>query len=1028
VKVNPYGEYEKKFVPLLGWGTVTVDGARFAPDGTLAYFKDLSPGSQALAKNEAAAAPQRSMDGGSAKQNINVLLFRCTELACYQRVNPKTLQAFARMDILDTITQQPPEEIHVHSGAETTTPGPAFTAFLPPETTFDLALLDGSAGNPYIQTYRAFLLNDTGLPSNIPVSEPELYGRGFLAADTPNLTFPYFDAAASVLRTNAKRLRLLQHYHMADEQMAESQRQGAMWLAQAQALRRQGEPLSAVNAASKSLSYAINNHPVIREKLSNAIVGILWYLGILIPFVFFGEKLLFGFTDVRKQLIAVGSVFIVVFLLLQQFHPAFKMVSAPLVILLGFLILLVALVVTVMISGKFMQVVRSLRRREGYVEGADVNRGGVIGTAFMLGLNNMRRRKVRTGLTCMTLVLITFMMICFTSVTTDLTSVEYLTGRAPSSGIMRRDPNFLPLSDNEINIIRQYYGLEFPVSVQYWLVGGASQSTSMAMDWTVKKNTNLYLDRAYTVGGQAVSKRDKVNAAITMPWNEPMFTGIDRYLLTTRGWFPRPPDTPQALAAVTAHGYTPVNYVMLPDVVAKDLGITVDDVNHGMPTVTIRNETFRVLGIFDSVKLDSLRGMDGQSMLPYDLNSMQHQQTQSTSADSGSRQMERPRDIARLKAYQVILTSKAPALDPAGTEQNIAVFCSVLFPSTPYQLRSDLPLLPPVDYQRQHLVVEEYLERLGVGAYYAVGGVAYYGYRTRKRTATGLIALLIPILIAAMTVFNTMRSSVHERKDEIYVYNAVGIAPNHVFFMFMAESCVYAVIGSLLGYLLSQISGTILSALGLTGGLNMDYSSIETIYASLAIVASVLLSALMPARTASRLALPSDETSWSVPKAEGDVMQFSLPFTFTRHDRVAVLGYFHRWLDANGAGSSGPFYCAPPTVRLDEGEDEDGRPCVIPGIETTIWLKPFDLGVSQRLRITLPIDLETHEYIARITIERLGGSGSAWTRAVKPFLGVLRKQFLNWRAVSDEERVEMFGEAKNLLTSHNEAARETVPV
>jgi ABC-type amino acid transport system permease subunit len=143
------------------------------------------------------------------------------------------------------------------------------------------------------------------------------------------------------------------------------------------------------------------------------------------------------------------------------------------VILLGFLIFLLSLFVTIMISGKFQQVVKSIRKREGTVEGADVNRGGVIGTAFMLGLNNMRRRKVRTGLTCVTLVLITFVMICFTSVTTNLVDVEYPTGKAPSNGIVRRDPSFQPITDAELQNIQSAYGLDYPVSVERWIVGGA---------------------------------------------------------------------------------------------------------------------------------------------------------------------------------------------------------------------------------------------------------------------------------------------------------------------------------------------------------------------------------------------------------------------------------------------------------------------------------------------------------------------------------------------------------------------------
>jgi hypothetical protein len=195
----------------------------------------------------------------------------------------------------------------------------------------------------------------------------------------------------------------------------------------------------------------------------------------------------------------------------------------------------------------------------------------------------------------------------------------------------------------------------------------------------------------------------------------------------------------------------------------------------------------------------------------------------------------------------------------------------------------------------------------------------------------------------------------------------------------------------------------------------MDYSSIETIYASLAIVIAVLLSTFIPARAAARLASPADEVSWTVPTADGDVMSFNLPFTFTKHDRVAILSYFYRWLTANGEGSSGGFFCAPPALEVRQTVDYQGKSDLLPVITVNVWLKPYDQGVSQRVVISLPIDPETNEYIANIHIERLSGTIVAWKRTIMPFLKALRKQFLNWRAVSDVERADMFAEAKTLL-------------
>src|SRR5690606_19912333 len=152
-------------------------------------------------------------------------------------------------------------------------------------------------------------------------------------------------------------------------------------------------------AARDAVTYATLNHPVMRENIFEAVVGILWYLGLLVPFVFFFEKLAFGFTDIRKQLAAQAIIFLVVFLLLRLLHPAFEMIRSSLMILLGFVILLISGGITLLSSGKFSENLEELRKRRGKVTAAEVNTAGVIGTAFMLGLNNMHRRRVRTMLT-----------------------------------------------------------------------------------------------------------------------------------------------------------------------------------------------------------------------------------------------------------------------------------------------------------------------------------------------------------------------------------------------------------------------------------------------------------------------------------------------------------------------------------------------------------------------------------------------------------------------------------------------------
>ncbi|MEI6971279.1 MAG: FtsX-like permease family protein [bacterium] len=988
VTCSPYGTYERPIAfDVSTWMKLTVDAARFDDQWRIIFCNDFSLLSQSTYPSVGVDAASLLATAGRAAKPVHAGMFRCVPLAIYPVINPQSQQQFKGMSLMGRQGMSAPARSRI---------GP-IVAFLEPDTMVYAAFMDGAADNPEILTARAFMLNVPADQAITNAAEPELWGLGYLAADTPLIAWPQFDTAASMLRTATKRLNLQQRFNMADRQALDFHARGTNLLNEAREKLEKLDPLDAINKASASLAYAISNHPVIRGRISQAVVGILWYLALLAPFVFFAEKLIFGFPDIRKQLVAMAILFLIVFGLLRAFHPAFAMVRSSLMILLGFVVLLLTLIVAMMIGGKFSQNIRELRRREGSVEGADVNRGGVIGTAFMLGLNNMRRRKVRTGLTCITLILITFVMICFTSISTDLVDVKYATGRSPWNGIMVRDQNYKNLEDTQLGAIRQIYGGSYPVATIRWLTPSMKADSSARL-----QSAEIQVDRQWKAGEQAIYRRATLSSAIEMSWMEPSLSRIDECLLTHRGWFPTPPLTPVDARAAARRGERVRSYVILPAPAANELGLTLEDVDNGgtNTVVTIRGETYEVLGIFDPDAMARIQGLDGRSLMPFDVNSVQQ-------LGSRDNKFVAPEDIARLGPSQVMIVNRMPP--SLSSEELATVYCSVLFPSQKYRVRPDWPEQPAVDFAEQSRLVSDYLERSGKAAFFAVDNVSYYGERRRSRSLTGLLQLIVPLLIAALTVFNTMRGSVYERREEIYVYNAVGIAPNHVFFMFMAEACVYAVVGAMCGYVLSQGTGRILTMLGLTGGLNLDYSSIETIYASLAIMAAVMLSTLLPARDAARLASPSGMTGWRLPPAENDRMEFDLPFTFTPYDRVAVLAYFHRWVEANGQGSSGPFYCLPPVVVLKESADDT------PALRTTVWLKPYDLGVSQGVEISLPTDPHTKEFVAHIRLTLMSGHTAAWKRTVKPFLGSLRKQFLNWRATTPADRAEMFAEAARFL-------------
>ena len=116
--------------------------------------------------------------------------------------------------------------------------------------------------------------------------------------------------------------------------------------------------------------------------------------------------------------------------------------------------------------------------------------------------------------------------------------------------------------------------------------------------------------------------------------------------------------------------------------------------------------------------------------------------------------------------------------------------------------------------------------------------------------------LFIPILIASLIVLNTMMGSVYERFREIGIYSSVGLAPGHIAWLFIAESCVYSVLGVVAGYLSGQIIAKVLIELNLLAGFTLNYSSLSAVLSCMLVMAVVMLSTIYPARKASQMAVP----------------------------------------------------------------------------------------------------------------------------------------------------------------------------
>jgi hypothetical protein len=260
-----------------------------------------------------------------------------------------------------------------------------------------------------------------------------------------------------------------------------------------------------------------------------------------------------------------------------------------------------------------------------------------------------------------------------------------------------------------------------------------------------------------------------------------------------------------------------------------------------------------------------------------------------------------------------------------------------------------------------------------------------------------------------------MMGAVYERFQEIGIYSAVGLAPNHIAALFMAEAGVFATLGAVLGYLIGQVLVLTLFERGLLGGLELNYSSLSAISATLIVMATVFLSTLYPAKKAGDMAVPDVTRKWEFPDPDGDSWIFDFPFTVGGAEVLGMYTYLTRVFESYGEGSVGDFVADHITFT---SSDHEGEPQYEIGL--TAWLAPYDLGISQEVELKAIPTGEYNIYRIEVIINRLSGDVASWKRINRGFLNALRKRFLVWRTIPGELKHSYAEEGRQILSGETQ--------
>lgn len=942
-------------------GQQRIEGYKIDPlDGHVSYAPDRG---QAGEETYPIEIPLDMME-----KPVTVVLFECIGMTIFDMVDQRFFQLLSQIYVYDAATEAFPQEY----GYVLPLPPQQWVSYYEP-----VAVIYARAGTRLKVTMgasvlglRFVLLNSRDVNSKIadppagqsaaqwrtphsPSCREAAEGEGYLIDAYPSVYATPYLAARDMWMVDDHRAGVLEDHGIENDRIKIEHARAREALQKAEEyLRVKRYDKFFVNARA-AWSYESRAYPDARKTETDVVKGVIFYLALLLPFAFFAERLLVAARDIRWQILWSLGIFLGLFILLGTVHPAFAITFTPIIILLAFIILALTLIVVVIIVGKFEEQMKQVKYEQTGIHTADVGRLSASAAAFSLGISNMRRRKTRTLLTCATLILLTFTVLSFTSVVPKVRANRIeLPKEAPYDGILVRDKTWNPLGEPTTRIIANEFGDAHPVAPRAWYFSAMVGQQSFL---------NVYRGIEKVYAATAMVGLSPEEAKVTRPQEK----------LQWGRWF-EPADR---------------DVCVLPKGMADKLDIGKDDV--GKVTVSAFGVPLRVIGVLNPSKFKKLVDLDGEQLTPVDYLLMQQREQRQASETRMSE--DELREYIHLAPDQVLVVPFAFAINVGATLRSVAIAFDA-----PEQVDENLTRL---------------MRRVELNLYAGRGGKTYLCSAVGATGFSGLRELAVPIIIAALIVLNTMLGSVYERTKEIGIYSSLGLAPIHIASLFVAEACVYAILGAISGYLVGQVTSKILVSADLLAGLNLNYSSLSAVGTTLIVMVTVMLSTIYPARRASQMAVPGVERRWKLPDPVDDALHMDLPFTVTGDQALGVNMYLQEYLEAHADYSLGHFSTA--DIQLSEYEAERGSGYKL---SLMVWLAPYDLGVSERLTIlTRPSEDEEVFEIACV-IERESGDESSWIRVTRNFVNMLRKQYLLWRTFKAELKAEYGRRGREQLT------------
>jgi len=614
--------------------------------------------------------------------------------------------------------------------------------------------------------------------------------------------------------------------------------EAGLMVKQAEAAFRNGQYMRYLILCKESWDRSLRAYVYFRAKGEGSAATVPFFSLLSVPFTILAEALLLSLPGKKKVLslvllfgLLVGSLYLL--------HPGFSIAASPVINVIGFSMLILQLPIFGLVVLRVSRFLRSIKVKYVGEHEIDISRmKGSFMPSFKLGVENMKRRKLRSSLVLVSVILLVLSVSLFTSISPlEVMGVSLVGQRPPYQGVLLRKDAWgqggFDMGERTVDFLKAQYTGRATIAPRVWLY--------MFPDF--RNTADVYGTYGYQVRSATTGKNVSVNTLWGLsPQEKMIFPDLESLIVEGR-WFEESEES------------TPV--CILTEEIADEGQFRIGE------RVAIAGTNFTTVGIISN-NVSFVSDLDrefGISPIKFDLLEQQN-----------------PWNIHVDPSYYVIVPARI-LLKLGGRVASIAV--------------------KPNNVSEASSMAEEVFSRVSVHlVYYSTGDEIRMLSARLVYAVFGSQFQLVPSVLVLFSLLNMLLGSLYERRREMGIFSSVGLSPTHIAVQFVAEAVTYSTVGTIVGYLLSLLA---MNLFGPRLGISLDYSSMTVLLVVAVSMVTVMASSLYPALTAARLVTPSLERTWSPStKPKGERWEIPLPFTVSSDEEAnQLIGFLREFLKSH---------------------------------------------------------------------------------------------------------------------------------